>query len=191
MWRDEKAEPGHDRTQRITRPLHAGKADTMVYTERGEVRCICPETGTERDLAFHGFEATRGTLKYRCPAATYGFTCKGRKDCEAAGDCHSQGYGRVVRVPLDTDRRIFTPTPRSSLTWQRRYRSRSALERINARLDQSFGFEHHHIRGRGRMTARITLALAVMMALACASVEEKQPHLMRSLVRAQAPPGTG
>ena len=25
----------------------------------------------------YGFKATRGTLKYRCPASTYGFTCKG------------------------------------------------------------------------------------------------------------------
>ena len=59
MWRDEKAEPGHDPKKRITRPLDAGKADTIVYTERGEVRCICPRIGTERDLAFHGFEATK------------------------------------------------------------------------------------------------------------------------------------
>ena len=127
----------------------------------------------------------------RCSAATYGFTCQARKDCEAAGDCHTQGYGRVVRVPLDTDRRIFTPTPRSSLTWQRRYRGRSALERINTRLDQNFGFEHHHIRGLSRMKVRITLALAVMMALALASIEERQPRLMRSLVRAGDPPDTG
>ena len=190
MWRHEKTEPGHEPTQRITRPLHAGKTDTIVYTERGEVRCICPETGTEHDLTFHGFEAMRGTLKYRRPAATYGFACQGRTDCEAAGDCRSQGYGRIVRVPLDTDRRIFTPTPRSSLTWQCRYCGRSALERINARLDQNFSFEHHHIRGLSRMKARITLALAVMMSLAHASVEERQPHLMRSLLWAGAPPDT-
>ncbi len=163
MWREEKAEPGHDPKKRITRPLDAGKADTIVYTERGEVRCICPETGIERDLAFHGFEAHRGTLKYRCPAAAYGFNCQGRKACEAAGECHTQGYGRIVRVLLDADRRIFTPTPRSSLTWQRCYRGRSALERINGRLDQSFGFEHHHIRGLGRMKARVNLALAVVV----------------------------
>ncbi len=190
MWRNEKAEPGHDPKKRISRPLDAGKADTMVYTERGEVRCICPETGTERDLAFQGFEATRGTLKYRCPAAAYGFNCQGREVCEAAGECHTQGYGRIVRVPLDLDRRIFTPTPRSSLTWARCYRGRSALERINGRLDQSFGFEHHTIRGLRTMKARVNLALVVMMALAHASVEEQQPHLMRSLVRTGTLPDT-
>ncbi len=99
IWRHEKAEPGHGPAQRITRPLHEEKADTIVYTERGEVRCIYPDTGTERDLAFHGFEAMRGTLKYRCPAATYGFDCQGREDCEAAGDCRTNGYGRIVRIP--------------------------------------------------------------------------------------------
>ncbi|MDE0342644.1 MAG: hypothetical protein OXK82_05640 [Deltaproteobacteria bacterium] len=41
------------------------------------------------------------------------------------------------------------------------------------------------------MKAWITLALAVMMALAFASVEERLPHLMRSLVRAGAPPDPG
>ncbi len=173
------------------RPLHADKADTIVHTERGEVRCICPDTGIEHGLVFHGFGADRGTLKYRCPVATYGFTCQGRTSCTAADDCQTNGYGRIVRVPLETDRRIFTPRPRSSLTWQRCYRSRSALERINVRLDQSFGFEHHHIRGLSRMTARVNFVLAVMVALACASVEERQPHLMRSLVRTGAPPDTG
>ena len=191
MWRDEKAEPRRGRKATITRPLHAEKADTMVFTERGEVRCVCPATGTERPLAFHGFEADRGTLKYRCPAAVHGLDCAGRAACEAIGGCRTKGYGRIVRVPLDRDRRIFTPMPRSSVTWQRRYRSRSALERINSRLDQSFGFEHHTIRGLHKMTARVNLALAVMMALAVVSVEERQPHLMRSLVRSRVLPDTG
>ena len=115
----------------------------------------------------------------------------GRAVCEAIGGCRTKGYGRIVRVPLDRDRRIFTPMPRSSLTWQRRYRSRSALERINSRLDQSVGFERHTIRGLHEMTARVNLALVVMMALAVASVEERQPQLMRSLVRSRVLPDTG
>jgi len=40
------------------------------------------------------------------------------------------------------------------------------LHRINSRLDQSFNFETHYIRGRAKMKTRLGLALAVMMALA-------------------------
>ena len=29
-------------------------------------------------MAFQGFEAGRGTLKYRCPAAANGLECEGR-----------------------------------------------------------------------------------------------------------------
>ncbi len=182
MWRDEKAQGGRDRRATITRPLDPEKADTIVFTERGEVRCVCPAPGKERLLAFHGFEANRGCLKYRCPAAAFDLNCAGRAAYEAIARCRTKGYGRIVRVPLDRDRRILTPIPRSSLTWQRRYRSPSALERINSRLDQSFGFECHTIRGLRKMTIRVNLALVVMMALAVVSVEERQPHLMRSRV---------
>ena len=77
-----------------------------MFTESGEVRCICPVPGTERPLVFHGFEADRGTLKYHCPAAVYDLDCASRAACEAAGRCRTNGY-----------------------------RSRSALERINSRLD--------------------------------------------------------
>ena len=142
MWRDEKAEGDRERKATITRPLDPEKADRVIFTERGEVRCLCLATGTERPLAFHGFEADRGVLKYCCPAAACHLFCAGRAACETIGGCRTKGYGRIVRVPLDRDRRIFMPMPRSSLTWQRRYRSRSVLERINSRLDQTFGFEH-------------------------------------------------
>ena len=69
LWQEEKKEPGYDPTQGITRSLYPGRADTIVHTEKGEVGCVCPETGTQRRLAFQGFEAERGRLKYRCPAA--------------------------------------------------------------------------------------------------------------------------
>ena len=90
-------------------------------------------------------------------------------------------YGRIVRIALaDQDRRIFTPTPHSSPSWKRGYRRRSALERIYSRLDNDFGFERHFLRGRSRVTARVGLALTVMMALARAGRWQR----MRSLVGA-------
>ena len=69
LWKEEKKEPGHDPGEAITRPLYPDRADTLVYTEKGEVCCVCPETGEQQRLAFQGFEAKRGRLKYRCPAA--------------------------------------------------------------------------------------------------------------------------
>ena len=60
-----------------TRALDPRRADSIVYTEQGEVRCVCPVTVTERPMAFQGFEAGRATLKYRCPAAARGRGLRG------------------------------------------------------------------------------------------------------------------
>ena len=148
LWREEKAMPGHDPARPITRALYPERADCIVYTEKGQVRCRCPSTGEERDLAFWGFDRARNALKYRCPAAAHGFACEGRAACERMGGGQPGQYGRVVRIGLDRhDRRIFTPTPYGSPSWKRGYRRRAALERINARVDRSFEFEQHFIRG--------------------------------------------
>ena len=134
-------------------------------------------------MAFQGFEAERGTLKYRCPAAAYGLDCAGREACLRDAGSKAGDYGRVVRVDLAaSDRRMFTPTPWGSPSWRRGYDRRGALERINARLDNDFGFERHFVRGRARMKTRLGLAVAVMMALALGAVLAGRPERMRSLV---------
>ena len=38
-------------------------------------------------MAFYGFETDRNTLKYRCPAAVYGFECKGCEECSGFRKC--------------------------------------------------------------------------------------------------------
>lgn len=95
-------------------------------------------------------------------------------------------YGRIVRIGLeDHDRRIFVPTPHGSPSWQRGDNRRSALERI----DNSFGFERHFIRGLAKMQTRVGLALAVMMAMTLGHVRQGRIAQMRSLV--QPIPATG
>ena len=188
MWKAEKEEPGYDPTKPITRALFPNRADVVVHDERGRVSCICPQTGEVRAMAFQGFEAERGlcgTLKYRCPAAAFGFDCAGSKACHRAGGVEPGEYGRIVRIDLDkNDRRIFTPTPWGSPSWRRGYNRRSAIERINNRLDNSFNFETHYIRGLAKMKTRVGLALVVMMALALAQVRAGHAERMRSLVGA-------
>lgn len=184
LWREEKQMPHYDPAKPITRPLHPARVDNIIHTEKGQVFCVCPHSGEQRDLAFQGFEADRNTLKYRCPAAAYGLDCAGREVCHRNAGVQAGDYGRIVRIDItEHNRRIFTPTPYGSPSWCRGYNRRSALERINNRIDHSFGFDEHFIRGKNHMTTRLGLALAVMMALALGHVLEGREEQMRSLVK--------
>ncbi|WP_334110828.1 hypothetical protein [Thermodesulfitimonas autotrophica] len=48
-----------------------------------------------------------------------------------------------MRISLAEDRRIFTPVARSSYKWETTYKKHTPVERVNARLDEAFGFEKH------------------------------------------------
>jgi hypothetical protein len=57
-----------------------------------------------------------------------------------------------------------------------------SVERVNSRLDVSFGFERHFIRGLNKMKLKLGLALCVMLAMALGRAKENQPEKIRSLV---------
>ena len=57
---------------------------------------------------------------------------------------------------------------------------------VNSRIDLSFGFEHHFIRGKAKMTLRVGLALLVMLSMALARVKREQEKDMRSLIKRAA-----
>ncbi len=158
-----------EKTHRIT-----GQRN-VVYDYEGNVSCCCLRTGKLRAMRYGGFEADRGTLKYRCPSTDYGLPCRGRDRCPVKG---------AVRIPLSEDRRIFTPMARSSYIWKTTYKKRTAVERVNSRLDVSFGFERHFIRGLAKMRMRMGLSLVVMLAMALGRARENRADLIRSLVRA-------
>lgn len=147
----------------------------VTYDYQGTVFCSCPLTGEVREMAYGGFEKDRGTLKYRCPAEHYGVECKGQAKCPVAG---------AMRIKLEEDRRVFTPLARSSYAWKTLYKKRTAVERVNSRLDVSFGFENHFVRGHKKMKLQVTLALVVMLAMALGRIKEKHKEKMRSLVAA-------
>ena len=56
------------------------------------------------------------------------------------------------------------------------------MERVNSRIDNVFGFEFHYIRGKAKMTLRMSLALVVMLAMAVGRIKSGQKEAMRSLV---------
>jgi hypothetical protein len=168
MWRDKE-----------TKLLDPGRSDNIVYDEVGTVYCICPKTGEQRQMSYGGFEKDRMALKYICPVKAYGVTCSGSHECAHAL--------KSERISLEIDRRIFTPVARSSYAWEREYKKRTAVERVNSRLDVSFGFEKHFIRGLKKMELRVGLALCVMLAMAVGRIKEQRQELMRSLVKSPVP----
>ena len=113
--------------------------------------------------------------KYICPALAYGITCAGAKDCPI--------YQSSIRIPMKEDPRIFTPVARSSYKWKVLYDKRTSVERVNSRIDVSYGFERHYIRGLKKMKVRCGLALSVMLAIAVGRLRQNQPELMNSLVK--------
>ena len=161
MWRDS------DKTR-----LLEGR-ENVVYDYKGTVSCVCPETGKQREMCNGGFEKDRNTLKKLCPAKQMGITCAGAAQCPVA-----QG----IRIPLSVDRRVFTTIDGLSSMWEQEHSKRTSVERVNSRLDVSFGFELHTIRGITKMKIRCGLALCVMLAMALGKIKEKQAEKMRSLV---------
>ncbi len=63
------------------------------------------------------------------------------------------------------------------------YQARTAVERVNSRLNVSFGFEWHTIRGLKKMRWRWGLAWVVMLAMALGRIRANQADQLRSLVR--------
>ncbi len=161
-----------------TRPVFADRADTVVYDVKGGIFCICPSSGDQRRMAGWGFEPDRGTLKYRCPAAVYDLDCQGRQQCPGA----QTNYGKIVRISIDQDRRMFTPVARDSAAWEQAYDRRTAVERVNSRIDRVLGFEQHTIRGRKKMEARVGIALVVLLAMALGRIQAGQHDQLRSLL---------
>jgi len=175
MWKTKKFEN-----------LFPERYDVFSYDESGKVYCTCPSErrGQDelREMAFVGFEKDRNTLKYRCPAAAFDFECKGRAECEKLSPVGVGDFGRVVRVPLELDRRIFTPIARPSNKWDKAYDRRTSVERVNSRIDQVLGFERHTIRGKAKMKMRVSFGLIVMLAMALGRIKIGQSDKMRSLV---------
>ena len=165
MWKDS------DKTRQLL------DYENVIYDCKGNVYCVCMETSRERAMCVGGFEKDRkshGTLRKLCPAKQYGIECKYIDKCPV-----KQG----IRIDIDIDRRIFTPIDRASYKWDRTYDKRTAAERVNSRLDESFGFEKHYIRGIKKMKVRCGIALCVMLAMAAGRIKEGQAEKMRSLVQ--------
>lgn len=144
------------------------------YDNYGTIYCYCPETGKRRIMSNAGFEKDREATKYNGPCLAYGIQCEGCAQCPY--------YNKSIRIKMQEDPRRFTAIARCSYKWEKEYDYRTSVERVNSRVDNSYGFEKHYIRGQKKMKLKIGLALLIMLVMALGRIKEKQPEKMRSLV---------
>jgi len=112
-------------------------------------------------MAYVGHEARRGTLKYRCPARHEGWTCP-----SDARRNEGLRYGVVTRIKSELDLRRFPPIPRATEQFERLYNGRTAVERVNARLELYWGADDGNVIGARRFHAMAGVLLLVHLALA-------------------------
>jgi hypothetical protein len=112
-------------------------------------------------MSFIGHEPGRETLKYRCPARHEGWECPMSTACNAG-----KSYGKTVRVPRDADLRRFPALPRATRKFERMYKGRTAVERVNARLKLFWGVDDGNLKGSRRFVAQVGVVMAVHAAFA-------------------------
>lgn len=131
------------------------KDTDIVYTYDGKVYYV-DDYGNMQSLKYLGYDKVKDTLRY-------------------------QYQNKVYSIELNYDRRVFTPIARDSKKWQRRYHKRTALERINGRMDRDFNLENHKVRGLKKATVLIDIMMIAMMGMAKGHIINKQPEKIRKL----------
>ncbi len=152
MW---KEEPERALGGRI--PLH------IVHDEAGTVFCYdqVSDPPVRHPMAYLGYEPERDTIKYRCPARHEGWNCPSDARCNEGKD-----YGLTARIPCELDLRRFPPIPRATKQFERLYKGRTAVERVNGRLKVFWGADDGHIVGSRRFHGFVGAVMVVHLGLA-------------------------
>src|SRR3954465_4854270 len=169
LWKaePERLLPGHDGTSNV------------VYDELGTIYCYdkVSEPPIRHPMSFIGHEPERETLKHRCPARPEGWECPRSAACNAG-----KSYGKTVRVPRGVDLRRFPALPRATKKFERMYKGRTAVERVNARLKLFWGVDDGNVKGSRRFVAQVGVVMAVHAAFATllASAPRREGTLSRT-----------
>lgn len=145
------------------RAMEGAGIGNVVYDEAGTVYCydMASDPPVRHRMAYIGHEPARGTLKYRCPAEHESWRCPCAHRCNAG-----KRYGMTVRVKQEIDLRRFPPIPRATKLFERRYKGRTACERVNARLKIFWGADDGNLAGGYNFLARVGLVMVVHIGLA-------------------------
>jgi Transposase DDE domain len=146
------------------RPLPGGRFPLQpVHDEAGTVFCYdtVSEPPAKHKMSYVGHEEGRGTVRYRCPARHEGRDCPSDAKCNAGRD-----WGLTARIPCELDLRRFPPIPRATKEFERLYKGRTAVERVNARLKIFWGADDGNVTGSRRFPAFVGAVMVVHLLLA-------------------------
>jgi hypothetical protein len=153
LWKNdiERMLPGHDGSSNV------------VYDEAGTLYCYdkVSDPPLRHPMAYIGHEPKRGTLKYRCPAKHEGWECPMSSICNAG-----KSYGKTVRIKQEEDLRRFPPIPRATKQFERLYKGRTAVERVNGRIKIYWGADDGNLVGGPRFHAFLGAIMVVHLGMA-------------------------
>lgn len=139
---------------RDTNIYYTESGNVFYYDERIDCNEINELTGYEeyfQPMRFDGYEHAREALRY-------------------------EYEGRIYRLKINDDPRVFNIVARSSNKFRKLYNTRTSVERYHSRLDRDLGFENHTIRGIKKMRVMVTLADIVILAMALVHIDKGQTN---------------
>lgn len=117
----------------------------LIYDQYGKVYYV-DDNGKEHLLRYAGYDKHTDSLRY-----TFKYKDKNSK---------------VFRIKRKENLRIFPKIARMSMKYKRIYKKRTAIERINGRLDRDFLFENHTIRGLSKMNLYVSMSFIISLGFA-------------------------
>lgn len=123
-------------------------------------------------------------LKYRCPEKSGLFCCL--KEHKGTSRCSTSDYGLVVKLNMQDDPRRYVPVPRETKKFERLYKLRTAVERVNSRLKENLILDELRVRGKKKVKVRVGLNLLVMLAVAVAMAERNRLGDCRRIITCAA-----
>jgi hypothetical protein len=146
------------------RPLPGGRFPLqLVHDEAGTVFCYdtVSDPPIRHKMAYVGYEEDRGTVRYRCPARHEDWDCPSDSRCNTGRD-----WGLTARLPCERDLRRFPPIPRATKEFERLYKGRTAVERVNARLKIFWGADDGNVTGSRRFHGFVGAVMVVHLMFA-------------------------
>ena len=133
------------------------KNTDMVYDYKGNV-FIVDDEGIQHKMNYEGYDGQKKCLRYSYK-------------------------GKIYKIYTSYDERVFLPVARDSIKFARLYKGRTAVERLNGRLDRDFMFEDHCIRGLKKMKMMVSLTLLTMNAMALGKIKQGETEHLAALTR--------